>query len=403
MQEADGQNPIDPVEASVIRGSNQTGMRAHNERLVLSLIRKHGPMAKAAIARITGLSAQTVSVIMRALEADGLLVKGEPVRGKVGQPSVPMGLRAEGAYFLGLKVGRRSVELVLTDFLGEVLQRAQALHSHPTPDATIAFAKTQTDRMLATLDADQRNRVAGMGIAMPFFLWNWAQSLGVPPEDMAFWRVIDIRAEIAKLFDFPVYLQNDASAACGAELVFGASDRPRDFLYFYVGFFIGGGVVLNGALFSGKGNSGALGPLPVPGKDGQVRQLLDVASLTGLENRLIGEGIDSASMWTSPGDWKIDETILEDWITSAASGLAHSIVAACSVIDFQTVLIDGWLPPDVRQRLVDAVMDCLDQHNMTGLTRPKVLPGSVGADARVLGAVSLPLSKRFLVETNDVA
>ena len=111
MQEADGQNPIDPVEASVIRGSNQTGMRAHNERLVLSLIRKHGPMAKAAIARITGLSAQTVSVIMRALEADGLLVKGEPVRGKVGQPSVPMGLRAEGAYFLGLKVGRRSVEL----------------------------------------------------------------------------------------------------------------------------------------------------------------------------------------------------------------------------------------------------------------------------------------------------
>ena len=67
-----------------IRGSNQSGMRAHNERLVLSILRRLGPMAKADIARMTGLSAQTVSVIMRALETDGLLAKGEPVRGRVG-------------------------------------------------------------------------------------------------------------------------------------------------------------------------------------------------------------------------------------------------------------------------------------------------------------------------------
>ena len=49
------------------RGSNQSGLRAHNERLVLSLVRRHGALAKADIARRTGLSAQTVSVIMRQL------------------------------------------------------------------------------------------------------------------------------------------------------------------------------------------------------------------------------------------------------------------------------------------------------------------------------------------------
>ncbi|WP_236646175.1 winged helix-turn-helix domain-containing protein, partial [Sulfitobacter sp. HI0021] len=54
-------------------------MRAYNERLVLSLIRRSGPTSKAEIARLTGLSAQTVSVIMRALEADGLLKKGARV------------------------------------------------------------------------------------------------------------------------------------------------------------------------------------------------------------------------------------------------------------------------------------------------------------------------------------
>ena len=57
-------------------GANQIRVRAYNERLVLSLVRRHGALSKAEIARRTGLSAQTVSVIMRALEKDGLLSRG---------------------------------------------------------------------------------------------------------------------------------------------------------------------------------------------------------------------------------------------------------------------------------------------------------------------------------------
>ena len=164
-----------------MRGSNQTGMRAHNERLVLSLIRKHGPMAKAAIARMTGLSAQTVSVIMRALEADGLLVKGEPVRGKVGQPSVPMGLRAQGAYFLGLKVGwlcracarcktspRKSVS---TNSKGVPASRwrrscSSASETLETAVATIPQARVISLRIrrLAVLSSTTKTRISRMSV-----------------------------------------------------------------------------------------------------------------------------------------------------------------------------------------------------------------------------------------------
>ena len=100
-------------------GTNQSGVRERNERLVLSILRREGPLPKAEIARRTGLSAQTASVIMRALESDGLISKGEKVRGRVGQPSVPMSLEPDGVYFFGLSVGRRSVELILTNFIGE--------------------------------------------------------------------------------------------------------------------------------------------------------------------------------------------------------------------------------------------------------------------------------------------
>ena len=60
----------------------QNGVRLYNERLALSLIRKHGSLPKAEIARLTGLSAQTVSVIVRQLETDGLLIKETPQIGR---------------------------------------------------------------------------------------------------------------------------------------------------------------------------------------------------------------------------------------------------------------------------------------------------------------------------------
>ncbi|MEO0678716.1 MAG: winged helix-turn-helix transcriptional regulator, partial [Pseudomonadota bacterium] len=142
-------DPTEMIDEFETAGSNQTGMRQRNERLVLSLLRRLGPLPKAEIARKTGLSAQTVSVIMRALEKDGLLEKGEKLRGKVGQPSVPMRLAPNGALFLGLKVGRRSAEMILVNFVGEELGHVTRAYSYPTPEATLAFARAAVDEICA--------------------------------------------------------------------------------------------------------------------------------------------------------------------------------------------------------------------------------------------------------------
>lgn len=377
------------------RGSNQSGMRAHNERLVLTLIRRHGPLAKAEISRMTGLSAQTISVIMRALEADGLLIKGAPVRGKVGQPSVPLGLNPQGAYFLGLHVERRSIALCLTDFTGAVIQRRQARYDYPTPDGVIAFANDAITDVLDTLDGGQRARVAGLGIAIPFQLQDWAEPLGVAPEKMADWAHREIDSELAAHWDMPVYLRNDASAACGAELVFGDQTRPRDFLYIFIGFFIGGGMVLNDALYTGlAGNAAALGSLPV----GASVQLVDVASLATLDRLRRDAGGQGGLTWDQPEHWDIAPNVLDDWINGAAEGIARAVTMTCCVIDFDAVLIDGQMAQQVRTRLVQEVADRIKRHPLAGITSPQIRPGTVGPQAPALGAASLPLSDRFLVD-----
>ena len=382
-----------------VRGSNQSGVRAHNERLVLSLVRQYGPLAKAEIARRTGLSAQTVSVIMRALEKEGLLEKGEPVRGKVGQPSVPMGLAHNGAFFLGLKVGRRSLDLILTDFHGHAEGRVHLSHRYPTPESVVTFANSAIDQLLGQLTPDNRSRIAGLGIATPFRLWDWARPLGLTSSEMEAWRDRDIAAEIAEAWEFPVYLRNDGSAACGAELVFGDQNKPRDFLYFFVGFFVGGGLVIDNTVFTGRsGNAAAVASIPIGIRGTKVRQLVDVASIYTLEQMVIDAGADSRLIWDNPTQWSLPDGVLEAWMSKAAEGLAYATLSASCLIDFESVVIDGWLPDAVRASLVARTAKRLNEIRVAGIEVPELREGSIGRDARALGAASLPLSDKFLVD-----
>lgn len=387
------------VEPGSLRGSNQSGMRDHNERLVLSLVRREGAMAKSDIARATGLSAQTVSVIMRALESDGLFERGVPVRGRIGQPSVPMLLAADGALFFGLKIGRRSSDLVLVDFLGNVREFRRRVYAYPTPDVIVRFVAENAPALTAKLAPNLRTRIGGFGIAMPFQLWNWVSYIGAPQAEMDAWRIRDIQAEIADLTGLSVYVQNDATAACGAELVFGTGDRPKDFLYFYIAYFIGGGLVLNGRLVTGRtGNAAGVGPMPVPGPDGKMQRLLTVASMASLAAYIDQAGLQSDQLWESP-DWVCpDPSVLDRWMSETAVGIAHASLTAATLLELHTVMIDGWVPTEVRAEITRRTHVELHKLDLSGIDPPIIREGTVGSQARALGAAAIPLSQRYLVD-----
>src|SRR5260370_39027187 len=133
----------------------------------------------------------------------------------------------------------------------------------------LAFAEVEMPKLWAELPAPHASRISGLGVAMPFELWNWEADLDTPPGALGQWRNFDVAAELSRRFaPWPVRLCNDATSACAAELTFGAGATYRDFAYFYVGTFIGGGLLLNGRLFPRRpGNARALGAwrLPRPG------------------------------------------------------------------------------------------------------------------------------------------
>jgi predicted NBD/HSP70 family sugar kinase len=393
------------------RGSSQGGLRQYNERVVLQAIRLHGALPGAEIARQTQLTAQTVSLITKRLEADGLLVRGAPQRGKVGQPSVPLSLNPDGAFAIGIKVGRRSVDVLLVDFTGAVRRRWTLDYRYPEPAALLAEIGARLAEIRAAMTAAERERLQGVGIAAPLNLGGWQTLLDMPPDVAARWPTLDLRAEVAAMTELPVLLLKDTAAACVAELVAGRGRSIQSYLYIFVDTFVGGGLVLDSHLRAGlHGNAGAIGSLPLALAAGRAvggprrpadpglpapPQLLSVASLLNLELLYQAHGLDLSAVADHRALQAPWASHTSSWLQEAAAATALAINGAACLLDLEAVIVDGSFSRELQAALVAALDAALDRYSWEGVTRPVLLPGTIGSDARALGGALLPLHANF--------
>jgi len=380
-----------------MRGGDTSGLRAYNERLIMDALLRAGALSKAELARETGLSGQAASVIVNRLLAEGLLIKRDKIRGQIGQPSTPIAPNPDGAFSLGVKIGRRSTEAILVNLVGEVIEASSESYDAPLPDLTIASAIGQAGRLLDNAAPEVRSRVVGLGIAMPGEIYAWSQELGLEPGALDGWRDADVAGALEEATGLDTALQNDATAACAAEMISGQAITSPSALYIYLGTFIGGGVVIDGKLYPGaQWNAGAIGSMPVgdSSADRQPEQLIHSASVIKLEQALAEAGIDaSAALAGNTGD--AAQTIFEAWADAAIPDLSRGVVSALSIIDFETVVVDGLLPPKWRDAVAFRLTAALDGFNRAGLAPTRIRTGSIGPMARVLGAAMLPLHERF--------
>lgn len=387
----------DKLLLSPVKGSNQVDVRGFNEKLILHLIRHYGQLTKAEATRATGLSPNAISTICRALENENLLLREAPIRGRIGQPSTPLRLNPAARHYLGFKIGRRSFELLVIDFSGVILARRTSRHHYPTPDNMRSFFRDALRPLLRSAHL-RRGDIDAMGVAMPSDIWEFTDDFGAPKPDMAVWRETDVVAELQDILPIDISVENDGTAACRAEIVFGPELPGLDVAYFFIGTLVGGGIIMNGAVHVGRrGNSGGFGPLRVPDQPGGQR-LVDHASLSVLERMVHAQGLDPYSIYNDDEDWRALGPALDAWITRAARALAHAIVSTLAVIDFDAILIDGALPRSACERLLRAVKDEIAKLDLQGIRKPHLGTGHFGSSARALGAASFRISTDFMLD-----
>ena len=386
------------------RGSNSVQVRRYNERVVLESLQRLGQASKAEIARSTNLTPQAVAAIVDHLAEVGLVRQQGKRSGQIGQPSVLYAPAPEGAFSIGLHAGRRAFEAVLVDFTGRTLMTETSEYEYPEPLVVAGLATAAVQKLQASLVPGQRERIVGVGVAVPYFIGGWADELGIPDSITGAWQKYDLPAALAREIALPLFFENDASSAATAELVHGYGRDTRDFIYLFISTFIGGGVIIGGNLETGPhGNTGAFGPYPVgPSHLSSVRPpggpfeiLLRRASIYVLTNhlRVNDVPIRRALELDELGDRA--EPFLTEWIDDCADALAQTIIGTVAVIDVDAVVVDGILPAAILKRTVRAGSERFAAIVPEGLVAPRIVAGPIGPRAAAIGAAVLPLHAMF--------
>ncbi|HTH62119.1 MAG TPA: ROK family transcriptional regulator [Paraburkholderia sp.] len=387
------------------QGSNSANVRRFNERLLLQALRRAGQASKADLARLANLTSTAVGSIITSLIDGGLIeVTGRRIEGRRGQPASLLQLDPRGAFAIGVRLDRMSIETVLVDFAGRILARRSHDRLLPQPDIAQQIVQDDIHALLARLDVDERSRLAGIGVAQPYNLGSWLRELGLPADTFRVWEDADFAGELGRALALPVFGENDGNAAAIAELFYGCGRQRDDFVYLFLGPAIGGGIAIDGDCVRGlTGNAGDFAVMPVPpGRlpsaprpGGQWDILLSRASLIALQRHLryCGESVDSRAdleAFIANRHPAVDE-----WLDDCVDALAPALRAALCVLDLPAVVldadVDGGLLDTLMQRLRIAVAATAPEARGT----PLLVRGTFGRDAGALGAATLPMFYNF--------
>ena len=141
------------------QGSNSVNVRQFNERIILSLLRRLGTASKADLARHANLTANTAGQIVHELEAAGLIRSDGKRQGERGQPATLLRLDPQGAYSIGVKIGRRSVDTILVDFSGQVIEQRRRERPFPLPEQAVAMVRRGRRGRAGAIAAEHARRV----------------------------------------------------------------------------------------------------------------------------------------------------------------------------------------------------------------------------------------------------
>ena len=351
-------------------GLNQIRVGSYNERLILSLLLQQSGISRLEIGRSTGLSAQTVSVIVRSLVQEGMIVKGEAKRGRVGPPTVPLSLHPEGAFSIGVSIGLRQIDIVLINFVGNVLFKSTIYYDDPDLSDTRAKCITEVETALAVLSAKSRKRVAGIGLAL---FENLDSDTASNSRELT--GLDTLYNELESVSGFTVYAHNDVFAAISGESMFGLLRKEADYLYFLLGATLRSKLVLNHQIHK---ENDAFSPASFN------------TGLLNLEQRLTIGDHEKQALWACDSDWsERDQTIIGAWREQCRDTMKQSIQSLAQFVNLKTVVLSGGGSREVTNSICEGL-----SNELPGI---KATTGEIKDLPVAIGAASLPYISRFMI------
>ena len=342
-----------------LRRINQEDLRNHNLSVTLdTLLRAQKPMSRADLAKETGLTKATLSLLASMLIESGVVQEGEPVVSTTyGRPSTPLEIRGGSIAGIGLQINTDGYGCLALDLNGDTLGQEWVSEDMTGTDPYEIFAKL--DAMTFPLESRLKRRgckVVGAGLALPGIVTDdmWllvARNLGWENVNLTRFNVVrrlDVvagnEAKMAAIAQIPGYATERAS-------FLNVVDRTDSFIYLSTDIGIGGAVVRVGEVVMGShGFAGEIGHLSVAmdgplcscGRHGCLeafagrRALVEAAGIAEDGDATSSEAIDMFLQ-----RWRAGDSDVAKVVDQAADALVSAIASAVNLVDVDTVLLGG--------------------------------------------------------------
>jgi len=365
--------------------------RRGNRERVLTTLRDAGSLPQIELARATGLSAATVSNLVRELSDEGWVDVSHMVHN--GRRARRVRVAAGKGLIVGVDLAHRHLAVAVAGPDYEILaQDATALTGLRALEEDLHRADRMIDALLDRC-ARTRDEILAVGVAVPAPV-DPSTGAVMPDGALPGWRdAHDAATRIAERFGAPTHLENDANLDLVAETVWGAARDEPDVAYVHIATGIGSGLMSGGRILRGAvGMAGELGhntvdengPLCRCGSRGCVDvyastpamlQLLRDHHGTDLELpdvlRLIRQR-DAAAL-----------RVVED----AGRHIGAQIAQLCNLLNPRMVLIGGDLGT-AAEAMLDPIREQVRRHTMPGAgDAVKIAASELGERSTLLGAV----------------
>ncbi|MEW2549927.1 ROK family transcriptional regulator [Streptomyces sp. NPDC047002] len=376
-------------------GSQSSLHRANLERVVRA-VRMAGSLTQAEIARSTGLSAATVSNIVRELK-DGGTVEVTPTSAG-GRRARSVSLSADAGIVLGVDFGHTHLRVAVGNLAHQVLaEESEPLDVDASYADGFGRAETLVERLITTTGID-RTKIVGAGLGVPGPIDVESGTLG-STAILPGWSGINPSEELAARLGVPVYVDNDANLGALGEMVWGSGRGVRDLAYIKVASGVGAGLVIDGTIYRGPGGTAGeighitldeAGPVCRCGNRGCLETFTAARYVLPLlqpshGTELTMERVVQLAREGDPGCRRV----VADVGRHVGSGVAN----LCNLLNPSRVVLGGDLA-EAGELVLAPIRESVSRYAIPSAARRlSVLPGALGGRAEVLGALALVLSE----------
>lgn len=394
--------------------SNSKDVKTNNRILIRNIIRKSGPIARHEVAKISGLTPPTVTVIVNELIKEGIVNEVGYGKSSGGRRPVMLELNPKAAYIFAVRLQRGEQVTALFDLAGNILSHHERLLDTADAEEVVEAIGDSYDWLLTNTGID-RHHVLCCGLASPGLIN--VQSGVIERSSNLQWQQIPLGTMLSKrLYGMPVLLENISNAAALAEKEYGSGRGYNDLIYLNLSVGIGAGIIIDGKVYGGaKGYAGEIGHMTlIPdggppctcGRSGCMEAVCGVGAIIErmkkeippevfTKHGLNSSRLNSQDLLLPPLlETKEMKAILQEtgkWVGIAAANLV--------TIFNPSLLILGGELPKTGEEFTKAVIKTMKMRILNEFTRTvKVVSSTMEKDPPLIGAYTLALEALFAVE-----